>query len=104
MDEAVVSAAVTDQHNKVAVEVDLITEGSSGDPKDQDADASAHPEVTKYRDAEESTYPELPEYLGSDARDHPEVHEDHEVPVSGYIYEGNTHKTPECVRTMYVDI
>ena len=60
--------------------------------------------MTKYQDTEASAYTEVTEVLYSYASAHIEVPEDHEVPVSGYIDEGNTHNTPEYVNTMDLDV
>ena len=66
---------------KILVESELINEESSGNPGDQDADASANPEVTKDQYAESSGNLEVPEDLDVYGNDHLEVPEDHEVPV-----------------------
>ena len=73
MDRAVEASAVPDKHNEEAVKGEVITEGCSGDTEDQDADASAHPEVTKYQDSEAIYHSEVPEDLDADVSAHPEV-------------------------------
>ena len=59
-----------------------------------DVDASDHTEETKYQDSESSDQSEVPG----------DFTEYYEVTVSGYIYEGNKQKTPDYVRTMYLDV
>ena len=97
---------------QIPVEAEVITEEASGDPEDQDADASAHPEVTKYRDAEESSHPEVPKDLDADTRSRLEVYEDHdagersnnEVQVAGSIYDVNTQKKTGYVGKINLDV
>ena len=60
--------------------------------------------MTKYQDTEASAYTEVNEVLYSDTSAHLEVPEDHEVPVSGAIDEGNTQNTPEYVNKMDLDV
>ena len=64
--------------------------------KDQDAEASSHPELLEDKGSDSNTHPEVPEYPDTEASPH------HEVPVAGSIYDGNTYKTPEYVRTIYL--
>ena len=79
---------------KKPAEVEVIFEEASGDPEYQYAEASAHPECPEDLDAAASAYPVVPEDQDAEASYHPEAS------VSGAIDDGNTHKTPEYVRTM----
>ena len=53
--------------------------------------------MTENKDTESSDRTEVPEDHDSKVSDNPEV------PVAGYIYYVNTHKTPEYVSTMDKD-
>ena len=51
----------------------MIGKESSGDPEYQNADASAHLEVTKDQYWEASDHPEVPDDQDAEASDHPEL-------------------------------
>ena len=76
------------------VEAEEIFEEFSGDPEDQDIKSSAPHEVLEYHCVESIVYPEVSEYQDAEASSHPDMS------ISGYRYDGNTHKTQEYVRTM----
>ena len=94
MYEYVSDAAIIDQQNEEYSESKVLHEGASSAPEEIDVDTSAHPEQNKDHDAEASAHHKLPE----------DVTEDNSVPVIEYRDEGNTHKTPDYSRTMYLDV
>ena len=97
---------------KILVEAELINEESSGNPGDQDADASANPEVTKDQYAESIDHREGPEDQDTDTGDYTKVPEYQDAessshtegPGAGDRDDGNTHRTPYYFSKMDIDV